>query len=56
MPKIQEQLIELDSALDIFLIDCSSRNLSKKTITNYKEVLTNFFEYCSTKKVINLMN
>lgn len=49
-----QQLITLENAVDIWLVDCSSRNLSKATIIYYKRSLKLFVEHVEIKNLCDL--
>lgn len=45
MPKIKKSLMTLDDALEEFMINCTNKNLTKKTLMSYESTLKLFFKF-----------
>lgn len=46
MPKLIKKLYNFDEAIEDFMIDCTNRNLSKKTMKSYESTIKLFSKYC----------
>ncbi|WP_315114628.1 tyrosine-type recombinase/integrase [uncultured Clostridium sp.] len=45
MPRIKKNLMTLDDALEEFMINCTNKDLTKKTLMSYESTLKLFFKY-----------
>lgn len=45
LPKIKKNLMTLENALEEFMINCTNKNLAKKTMRSYEQTLKLFFKY-----------
>ena len=45
MPRIKKNLMTLEDALETFMINCTNKDLTKKTLNSYESTLKLFFKY-----------
>lgn len=48
-----EKYLKLDNILDLFMLSCEAKNLSPKTISWYKQILSRFFDYIKNQFMID---
>lgn len=45
MPRIKKNLTSLENAVEEFMINCTNKNLVRKTMRSYEQTLKLFFKY-----------
>lgn len=46
MPRLTKDIYKFDDAIEDFMIDCTNKNLSKKTLKSYESTIKLFSKYC----------